>query len=209
MVPMSSTNTFSTGGSSDEKSTTFTEAEQKRLIQLARAAIEFGFKTGHQPSTSDLQIDNLDSISAHNPCFVTLEKNQDLRGCIGTLSYDNRRLIDNVVKYAYAAAFEDYRFHPVTTEEWQEISVEISVLSEPESIDVRSEEDLLQKLTPKQDGLILESGSKRATFLPAVWDQLSDKKEFVTQLKRKAGIAIDDWPSNMKCSLYQAVKISE
>lgn len=200
---MSSTNT-----SGKNKPIVTSEANDKHLIQLARAAIEFGLREGRQPSLADLNIDETNLTSANNPCFVTLEKNGDLRGCIGTLSFDNRKLVDNVVKYAYAAAFEDSRFSPLEEEEWQEISIEISVLTKPELIDVKSEEELLRKLTPKQDGLVLESGSKRATFLPAVWDQLPDKKEFITQLKRKAGIASDTWPSNMKCSLYRAEKIT-
>lgn len=195
--------------SSTKNQLNFSKEEQQKLIQLAKVSIEFGLETGQKAKLKDLKINVDELLNSIAPCFVTLEKNDDLRGCIGSLVFDDKPLVENITKYAYLAAFDDHRFPSLTKQEWEHITVEISVLSKPELLNVNSEAELLTLLTPGQDGLILEAGSKRATFLPAVWEQLEGKKEFVTHLKRKAGIEDNSWPNNMKCSIYQAEKITE
>ncbi len=109
--------------------------------------------------------------------------------------------------YAHAAAFNDPRFEPVGAAELEYLQYEISVLTPPELIVADSELSLLEQLRPGQDGLILEDGYYKATFLPAVWEQMSEPQQFVAELKRKAGLPVDHWSQNTKCYIYQAEKI--
>jgi AmmeMemoRadiSam system protein A len=103
---------------------------------------------------------------------------------------------------AYASAFADPRFPALTAAEWNGTGIEISVLSEPEHVDVRSEAELLEMLRPGIDGLILQAGARRSTFLPAVWEQLPGPRDFVRHLKLKAGWPADFWPPDMQVWLY-------
>ncbi len=124
--------------------------------------------------------------------FITLNINQRLRGCIGTL-VANRPLIADVAHNAQAAAFKDSRFKPLTFDEFQNVEFHISVLSVPEILPLSSREELIAKLRPGIDGLIIEYEGKRATYLPSVWSQLSDAETFVSELRRKAGLDVNGW----------------
>ena len=119
--------------------------------------------------------------------FVTLQKNNKLRGCIGS-SYAHRPLIADLIHNAYLSAYSDTRFNPLNESELSEIDIKISLLSEPYEIHFSSEEDLLDKIIPCKDGLIIQDGQYRALYLPSVWEQLSDKKLFLYSLKQKAGL---------------------
>ncbi len=121
-------------------------------------------------------------------CFVTLEKNNALRGCIGSI-VAHRPLIEDLIKNAKSAAFSDPRFKPVTLEEAQELSIAISLLSEPEKMCFENEEDLLGQIKPYKDGIIIKDGCCRAVYLPSVWEELSDKKMFLNSLKMKANLS--------------------
>lgn len=125
-------------------------------------------------------------LRAKGAAFVTLELHGDLRGCIGSLKA-HRALATDVAANAFAAAFKDPRFDPVTAAEAPELDIHLSVLAPPEPLPVDSEAHLLVLLKPRLDGLILELGEKRATFLPSVWDDLPKASEFVDHLKAKAG----------------------
>ena len=120
-------------------------------------------------------------------CFVTLRMQDDLRGCIGTLQA-HRSLFDDVVDNAKAAAFRDPRFRPLSAEELAAVRLEISVLTAPEPLDVQDEEDAIQKLRPGVDGVLLTWGAYRAVFIPKMWEQIPDTRQFLPQPRRKMGL---------------------
>lgn len=124
--------------------------------------------------------------------FVTLKSGGQLRGCIGNLSPEHT-IRQSVTENSVNAAFNDPRFPPLRKEEFHSIQLEISLLTEPASLDYNGPEDLLAKLTPGVDGVIIRKGMHSATFLPQVWDQLPDKEAFLSHLCLKAGLSADEW----------------
>lgn len=132
--------------------------------------------------------------------FVTLKIDGKLRGCIGSLEA-MRPLVVDVAEHAYAAAFHDQRFLAVSMAECELLDIQISLLSRLEPMDFTSEQDLMAQLRPGIDGLILERGRHRSTFLPVVWQQLTDPRSFLEHLKIKAGLPVDDW-SQVKAWCY-------
>lgn len=170
------------------------------LLELARNSIQHGLQHG-APVPVDLA--NLaPELQKTAACFVTLEKRGQLRGCIGMLE-PVRPLALDVAHNAYAAAFSDPRFAPVAAGELDELSVHISILGEPNAMTVTSETDLLAQLRPGVDGLILQDGARRATFLPSVWEGLPDPRQFVMHLKQKAGWAKDYWSPTLRAYRYE------
>ncbi|HBI38492.1 MAG: hypothetical protein A2015_16405 [Spirochaetes bacterium GWF1_31_7] len=128
-------------------------------------------------------------------CFVTLTIDDKLRGCVGyILPY--LPLYKAVIENAYNAAYGDYRFEPLSENEYTAINIEISILSIPENIQYVNFDDLLNQINPATDGLILNHQGSSATFLPQVWTQLPDKEDFLSQLSLKAGLKKDAWKSN-------------
>jgi len=119
--------------------------------------------------------------------FVTLNLDGELRGCIGTLEA-RRALLDDLVANAKAAAFEDPRFYPLSQDEFEKVEIEVSLLTPSEPIDYKDIADLKSKITPYEDGIILELGYKKATFLPQVWEQLPSFEQFFSHLCQKAGL---------------------
>jgi AmmeMemoRadiSam system protein A len=132
---------------------------------------------------------------------VTLEIGGELRGCIGTLKA-RRPLVVEVAHMARAAAMEDPRFPPLARAELGAVQISISVLSVPAPLEFASEADLLAKLRPGVDGLILREGYRSGTFLPSVWDKLPAPADFLRQLKRKAGLAPDHWSDSLTIEGY-------
>ena len=139
-------------------------------------------------------------------CFVTLTRWGELRGCVGSVrAY--RPLFDDVWLNARAAAFHDTRFPPVERDELAALAVEISLLSAPEPLPPFAREaEALAALRPGIDGLILEAGSHRSTFLPQVWEQLPDPQDFLTHLKHKAGLPPDFWSRDVQLQRYTVRK---
>lgn len=138
--------------------------------------------------------------------FVTLTRWGELRGCVGSIrAY--RPLFDDVWLNARASAFHDTRFPAVERDELAEIAIEVSLLSQPEPMPafVR-EEDAVAALRPDVDGLILEAGTHRATFLPQVWEQLPEPQDFLAHLKRKAGLAPAFWSPDVQLQRYSVIK---
>jgi len=133
--------------------------------------------------------------------FVTLKKDGELRGCIGTLSAW-RPLAEDVQQNALAAAFRDPRFSPLQADEWPDITLEVSLLSPPQPFPVADEADTCRQLRPGVDGLTLKAGARCATFLPQVWEQLPEPHEFLAQLKRKAGLPGDYWGPDISLERY-------
>ena len=182
--------------------TVLSKSQKKTLLQLARHAIasKLGVESV-KPDISDLPEDKVST-------FVTLKLNGELRGCIGTLSA-HRTLLEDVEGNAISAAFKDPRFGPLSAKELIDSKISISLLTEPEDIQFDSEKDLLEKIRPGVDGLILSDNYNRGTFLPSVWEELPDKELFWKHLKRKAGLPIDYWSSTLQVQRYTSVYIAE
>lgn len=177
------------------------------MLELARQAVVCG--VGHAPPPSTLANGSIPPLLMEpRATFVTLEKNNQLRGCMGSLEA-YRPLIEDLTNNAIAAALEDPRFPPLCAEEIPELLISISILSPPEPLAVKSEEDLLEVLQPGVDGLILEEGHRRATFLPSVWKELPRARDFVRHLKRKGGWPEGYWSPRMTAKRYGSVYLSE
>lgn len=146
-----------------------------------------------------------DELKEKRGTFVTLHtKDGQLRGCIGHIE-PVQEIYKDVIENALAAAFDDSRFLPLKKEEMGDIEIEISVLTNPEPLNYTSADDLLNKLQPLRDGVIIEKGRFGATYLPQVWEDLSDKAEFLSSLCLKAGLPADEWRSGqLKVLTYQA-----
>lgn len=184
----------------------YSTRQQQQMLELARASIVHGEKHGQSIAVSVSEYDTpLQQIGC---CFITLHKGGQLRGCIGALNA-TRPLIQEVVEYAYAAAFKDPRFPPVSEEEIEQLHISISILTPQQELQFDSEADLLNQLTPFEDGLTIEDKHHRATFLPSVWESLPDKAEFLRQLKLKAGLGVDHWSDNLRAYRYHTIAVSE
>jgi len=173
-----------------EGSNPYSIEERRRLIELARQAVREAVTTGRSPSVN--AEDFPPSLREPKGSFVTLTQQGALRGCIGNLRA-TEPLYASIISNARSAATRDYRFPPVRKEELDSIEFEISILSDPKPLDFTSPEDLLAKLQPHRDGVVLEIGSATSTFLPQVWRQLPDKVQFLSALAKKADRGPDDW----------------
>ena len=141
--------------------------------------------------------------------FVTLTINGKLRGCIGNLTSEEP-LVSGVRRNAINAAFHDPRFAPLSASELDEIEIEISILSEPRPLTYRDADDLVNKLRPHVDGVIIRKQAASATFLPQVWEQLPRPQDFLDHLCMKAGLASDAWQhSQLEVSRYQVQYFEE
>ena len=180
----------------------FDTSREQTLLHLARAAIakELGFISDDLPRPSWLE--------EPGATFVTLTLRGQLRGCIGSLEA-NRPLIDDVRHNAVAAAFHDPRFAPLGLEEFAKVIIDVALLSTPELIRFSSEEDALTKLNPGVDGVTLECGSSRASFLPHAWADSPDPQVFLALLKIQAGLPEDFWSDDIKLSRFTIRKWRE
>lgn len=175
------------------------------MLDLVGRTLEHAAKTGTPPNV------NVDSFPEPlrdvRGTFVTLEKAGQLRGCIGTLE-PHRPLIADVVANAYRAGFKDPRFPPITAEEIEALTWSISILTPKQAMRFRDEPDLLSQLRPGEDGLIIQDGNRRATFLPQVWEQLPKPSAFLARLKQKAGLAPNHWSDSFQAWRYGVTKIA-
>jgi len=140
--------------------------------------------------------------------FVTLKQAGDLRGCIGSV-VAHRTLYDDLVSNALSAAFSDPRFQSLTTDELQYLTLEVSVLSEPEILEYKDFEDLCNKITPHVDGLILKHDIYQGTFLPQVWAQLPTPKLFLEHLSMKAGSSLSIYEEHPTIYRYRVDAIED
>lgn len=172
------------------------------LLGLARNAIAGRF--GEAPART------ADSPELHAPgaVFVTLTRNGQLRGCIGSLEAW-RPLGEDVRKNALAAAFHDPRFEPLAADELPATRVEVSLLEAPVALPCRDEADALARLRPGIDGVILSAGRHRATFLPQVWEQLPEPAAFLARLKEKAGLPAGYWGPDVRLERYAVTQWKE
>jgi len=172
---------------------------QQILIDTAKQSILSGLEK-NQPLK--ISINNYpQELHENRATFVTLNINQQLRGCIGSLNA-YAPLVEDIAHNAYAAAFSDPRFPALNTSEYPSLEYHISILSPSSSMSFKSEDDLISQLQPGIDGLILTEGSLRGTFLPSVWEQLTDAKLFLNHLKQKAGLPANFWSDSIKISRY-------
>jgi AmmeMemoRadiSam system protein A len=178
---------------------------QHRLKALASYSIQHGLQTG-KPLVVDLT-EYPAELSEQRATFVTLQKQHQLRGCIGTLDAI-RPLAEDIAKNAFSAAFMDPRFQPVEAHELSDLEIHLSILTPPEPISFSSEQDLQQQLQAGVDGLILAEGRRRGTFLPSVWESLPDPEQFLRHLKQKAGLAPGYWSDTIKVYRYRAEVIA-
>ncbi len=176
------------------------EINQQRLMAIAKHSIDNGLTTG-RPLSIELA-DFPEELTEHRASFVTLEKNHQLRGCIGMLEAV-RPLVKDIAENAFSAAFRDPRFPPLSRDEFKDIEIHLSLLTVPERLLFTSEQDLINQLQPAVDGLILEETYHRGTFLPSVWEQLPDPKTFLRHLKQKAGLPADYWSDNIRVYRYR------
>lgn len=183
------------------------EAEEARLspehraeaLRLAARVLEHGLAHGGRPEIKLRALPApLQSVAAS---FVTLRCGGRLRGCVGTLTA-HRPLAQDIARNAVRAAFEDPRFEPITASELAKTEIEVSILSSTVPMIFDNEAELLAQLRPGRDGLVLQEGELRATFLPKVWEELATPQEFVSQLKRKAGLPPDHWSEELGFSRY-------
>ena len=172
------------------------QAKGRLLTALARAAIaaEFGAPWPALPHPVWL-----DEPAA---AFVTLTIRAQLRGCIGSIEA-HQSLYDDVTHNAHAAAFGDPRFPPLTADELPAVRIEVSVLTVPQPLPFSSEADALRRLRRGVDGVIFQHGNRRAVFLPQVWEQLPEPREFMAHLKQKAGLPAGFWADDVRLEVFQ------
>ncbi len=181
-------------------------AHEPLLLDLARRAIETKLEGDEDASASPASFP--ECLRAPRATFVTLRKDGELRGCIGSLE-SRASLVESVWHNAREAAFGDPRFPPVSQDELNAIEIHISVLSPLEPVEVSDEHDLLARIRPGIDGLVLAEGERRGTFLPAVWESLGDSRDFLTELKRKAGLSPDHWSDTIEVWRYTTYAIPD
>ena len=180
-----------------EKEFSLTKESQKELLKIARESIEKYLSIGKIPEFST----NNPELINNGAVFVTLEKNHNLRGCIGTTEA-TMPIYEAVSQLALAAAFEDHRFSPVSKTELKELKIEISVLSPLKKVSSASE------IIEGKHGVVVRKGSRSGLFLPQVWEQIKDKKDFLEELSMKAGLNKDAWKT-AKLSFYRVDKVEE
>jgi len=190
-----------------ENSAQFNSEERKFLLDLARKTLVRAVSGEPLP---DVKTDTVPTACrAVNGCFVTLTKAGALRGCIGNIT-PAAQLYLSVVENTCNAALRDPRFPPVTSKEVPALRIEISVLGASEPLAFSSPDDLMAKLQPLRDGVVLRIGGRSATFLPQVWEQLPDKTEFLRHLSAKAGCPPDAWRGkDVSVSIYHAEAFQE
>ena len=172
------------------------------LLPIARATI------ARQLGRQHLAAEDAGWLREPGACFVTLTQGGELRGCIGTLRA-HRPLLDDVKANALAAAFRDPRFQPLSVDELDRTSVELSLLSALEPIEFEDERHALSLVRPGIDGIVFQYGHHQSTYLPQVWEELSEPEYFMANLKHKAGLPPDFWDPEVKLARYTVSKWSE
>lgn len=180
--------------------------QRETLLDVARRSIEHGFVTGRPLVVTPSEFHR--DLKAVRASFVTLQIRGQLRGCIGHLEAVQPLVVD-VAENAFAAAFRDPRFSPLTEIEWPDVELHLSVLTHPEPMTFEDEADLLDQLRPGEDGLVLQDGPNRGTFLPSVWESLPEPADFLAHLKRKAGLAANHWSPHLEVFRYTTESFGE
>ena len=188
---------------------TLSDQQGQILLKLARKTIadKLGVQVDEEESFIEMLKDQ--AFEAKRGTFVTLNIDGCLRGCIGCLTA-TESIKDSIQRNAINSAFNDNRFMPLTVDEFEKLDVEISILTESQQLEYTDSEELVSKLRPLVDGVIIRKGIASATFLPQVWEQLPGVEDFLGHLCMKAGMAADMWKtSRLDVSIYQAQKFKE
>ncbi len=183
------------------------EDEKQTLLRIARDSMERAVK---KENLSPLDLNTMSGLlRVDGASFVTLTIHGNLRGCIGALEPYQPLALD-VREHAIAAALDDPRFPPVASSELDQIEIEISRLTVPERLEYKDADDLLAKLRPHVDGVILRDGFRRATFLPQVWDKIPDQIKFLENLCYKMGASSNLWKQkHLEVLIYQVEEFHE
>jgi len=181
--------------------------DKKVLLNIAKLAIAEEL-TGKRLINKDELIKKYPWLNEKGAVFVTLNENNQLRGCIGSI-IAHRPLIDDLIHNAKASAFNDPRFTPLREDEFDKLDIEISILTPPKELPYKDIEDLRRKIRPQIDGVILQLGNHQATYLPSVWEQLNDFDSFFSTLCQKAGLSPNCLELHPNIFIYQAKKIKE
>lgn len=185
--------------------TSLTEQQQQTLLKIAKDSIGYGL--AHGKALVVTPKDYPAELQEIRATFVTLEIGGQLRGCIGMLE-EVQPLVVDIANNAFLAAFKDYRFSPVSEAEYPKLEIHLSILSPSEPIIFTSEQDLIAQLRPHEDGLIMQEGGRRGTFLPSVWNSLPEPHQFLQQLKLKTGLPSHYWSDTLQVSRYHCEVIS-
>ena len=188
-------------------STSLSNREKQTLLRLARESMEQAVK---RKALSRLDLQSLTpALREHGASFVTLTIHAELRGCIGALEA-YQPLAEDVREHAVSAALQDPRFPPVVESELSRIKLDVSRLTAPHLLEYSSSEDLLKKLKPYVDGVILKNDFRRATFLPQVWKKIPDPVDFLDQLCMKMGVKPNLWRDvQLQVYIYQVEEFHE
>jgi uncharacterized protein len=183
------------------------DSDRSFLLSLARRTIESRLHNTELPVINHASLSQV--LQEEGASFVTLTIHGYLRGCVGALEpYQN--LAEDVREHAIAAAFEDYRFPPLQSHEIDDIVIEISYLTRPKKLEYHSPENLLTLLQPHIDGVVLKDGNRRSTFLPQVWEKISEPEDFLDQLCMKMGSSPDTWRRKLlEVFTYQVEEFKE
>jgi AmmeMemoRadiSam system protein A len=188
----------------------FTASDRKVMLELARHILRCVVShSGQMPEVYVKDYDYAPRLTEKRACFVTLTKEGELRGCVGHI-HAREPLCQAVASSARNAALADPRFPPLAPDEVELVKIEISVLTEPQPLSFTSPEDLLSKLHPPEDGVLLWIGRHMATFLPQVWERVPDTVEFLNHLAQKAGCAPSAWrDKGSAVSIYHVESFEE
>ena len=176
------------------------DKEKKFLLDLARQALEQFLKNGQKLKIEESSLPS-SKLKIKGATFVSLYS-PSLRGCRGHL-WPVLPLYQDVIDNALSSAFLDDRFLPLKGEELKDLKIEIALLSRPIKIAASSPQELLAKIKPQQDGLIIKKGVRHATFLPSVWSQLPQKEDFLSRLCLKAGLSGQCWQAVKDLEVYK------
>ena len=177
----------------------------QQLLLAARKSLAMAVENNkYRPSRREYD----DHLFDRGAVFVTLTKNGELRGCVGSL-YPRQAVVADVAANAYNAALNDGRFSALTADELNDIQVSISLLTGYEKINYQDEQDLLAQLRPGVDGLVIRDGNRQGLFLPSVWEQIPNRKDFLNNLKLKAGMSPSFWSNDINVYRFRTVEIKE
>ncbi len=176
------------------------------ILAIAKQAIQDEFNHTHTLNVQEM-VERYPDFAKPKATFVTLTLDKQLRGCIGSL-IAHRSLLEDLIYNAKAAAFDDPRFYPLTLDEFSRVHIEVSLLSEPERVDYETIAELQSQIKMGEDGIILQRGTRKATFLPQVWEQLPSFELFFSHLCQKAGLEETCLQSHPDIWRYKVEKVT-
>ena len=182
----------------------FARHNKNELLSIVKQSLEKAVKNNEQYVPQREDFNNF--LFNKGASFVTLTKQDKLRGCIGSLMPEKAIAVD-IANNTYQAALKDNRFQPVTEKELPQINYSISFLTSFEEIKFNSYAELLSKIEPKVDGILIKDGKRQGVFLPSVWQTIPDKEEFFSELKIKAGLSPSYWSNNLRAFRFRTVEI--